>query len=147
MDKKKIKKVIAREGLIIIMCIVCASLFLFLQGIIPYDNPSYSYIVETGGHKYTVTSKESYHSFDSKDKAALYKVLRDEYPEDLGKNDRIDFIPDDLKINYPKPQYTLRGDIRNLLGNLLILSIFVAYPLYLIIRFIIWAIKTLKQKE
>lgn len=147
MDKKKIKKIIAREGLIIIICIVCASLFLFLQGLISYDNPIYSYVVETGGHKYTITSKESYDSFDFKDKVALYKALRDEYPKDLGKNDGIDFIPDDLKISYPKTQYTLRGNIRNLLGNLWALSIFAVYPLYLITRFIIWAIKILKQRE
>ena len=51
MDKKKINKIIAREGLIIIICVVCASLSLFLQNLISYDNPIYSYVAETGGHK------------------------------------------------------------------------------------------------
>lgn len=154
MDKKKINKIIAREGLIIIICVVCASLSLFLQNLISYDNPIYSYVAETGGHKYTITSKEFYHSFDFKDKAAIYKALRDEHPNDLGENEEVDSpkpwekyaILDDLKISYLKTQYTLKDHIKNLLNSLWILSIFAVYPLYLIIRFIIWAIKTLKQK-
>ena len=141
-----IKKIIAREGLIIVICAVCGGIFLFLQSLIPHSSPIYSYVVETGGHKYIVTSQEAYYSFEFKDKAELYKTLRDEYPKDFVKNDGVDFIPDDLKISSPKTKFTLQGNIGNLLGNLGLLVIFFVYPLYLIIRFIIWAIKTLKHE-
>lgn len=142
-----IKKVVAREGLIILACAVCASILLFLQSLIPYDSPKYENVVETGGHKYVITSEEAIYSFDFKDKAVLYKELQDKYPKDLGKNEGIDFVPDDLKINPPKTIYNFAGHIRNLLGNLGMLSIFAVYPLYLIICFVMWAAKTLKGKE
>ena len=142
-----IKKVVAREGLIILVCVICAGIFLFLQSLIPYSSPEYAYNVETGGHKYVVSTQEAIYSFEFKDKAELYKVLQDKYPKDLGKNDGVDFVPDDLKISSPKTIYNFAGHIRNLLGNLGLLSIFVVYPLYLIILFVMWAVKTLKGKE
>ena len=63
-----IKKIVAREGLIILACAVCAGIFLFLQNLIPYSNPKYEYGVETGGHKYVISTQEAIYSFDFKDK-------------------------------------------------------------------------------
>ncbi|MCX5709664.1 MAG: hypothetical protein NT088_02910 [Candidatus Omnitrophica bacterium] len=142
-----IKKMVAREGLILLACAICAGLFLFLQSLIPYCSPKYEYDIKTSGHKYVVSTQEAIYSFEFKDKAELYKTLQDKYPKDLGKNDGVDFVPDDLKISPPKTIYNFAGHIRNLLGNLGLLSIFVVYPLYLIICFVMWAVKTLKGKE
>ena len=147
MNKKKIKLIIAREGLIMLGCAVCAGILLFLQSLIPYSSPVYEYNVETGGHKYVITSEEAIYSFNFKDKAELCKTLRDKYPKDLGKYDGIDFVPDDLKISPLKTIHNFAGHIRNLLGNLGLLAIFAMYPLYLVIRFVMWAVKTLKGKE
>ena len=142
-----IKKIVAREGLIILACAVCAGLFLFLQNLIPYESQKYKNVVETSGHKYAIESEEAIYSMDFKDKAVLYKELQNKYPKDLGKSAGVDFVPDDLKIGYPKTIYTFVGHLRNLLGNLGLLFIFIAYPLYLIVRFVLWAMKTLKGKE
>jgi len=56
MDKKKIKRVIAREGLIIIGCIFMSLVFMFLSGIVKFQSPAYRYMCSFGNHKYELES-------------------------------------------------------------------------------------------
>jgi len=119
---------------------------LFLGRLIPYSSPTYRYNVETGGHKYIVSSTECTFSFNDEDKMEVYSALTAKDPELSERPKGVNWLPNDLKISSPKIKYTLTGRIRKLLVDLGMLSLFASYPLYLLVRFIIWAIKTLKEK-
>jgi len=110
MDKKKIKRIIARDGLIIIAIIAIGFIYILYIPRLIYPRP-------IGGG-------------------------RDYYAEEIEHK--------------PSPQYTRITSTEELnkvdakqervrtMGMFLII---LGYPIYLLIRFIIWAIKTLKQKE
>ena len=76
-----------------------------------------------------------------------------------GKADELDTIWDEFVVEtknafkdnatgnyYYKPDYSQREKLRNSLGDFPVFFFFLGYPVYLLIRFILWAIKTLKEK-
>jgi len=144
--KRKIKRIIAREGLMILACLLLSLVLLSLQGFIPYEAPTYIYDMNTGGHTYIIESKQFIYPFKDIGKSELVKILRSKYPKEIEKSDNINWIPEDLKISFPKTKYSFKWHIRNLLSNLIIFFLIITYPVYLIIRFIIWALRTLRER-
>ena len=146
-----IKKIIAREGLILLGVLLVACVIFFISSIYP---PHFK-LVKT-------TSKEAYtrEQFDVLNHGGLtneqiVKLWKGQYPADITKKienkealtdedvaaiDRID----EARAELDRRTEEKRGSIR--WNGLLVL--FIAYVFYLIpIRFSIWAIRTLKQKE
>lgn len=127
----KIKKIIAREGLIILLCIFLAIVVLIMPDIIVLRNTRQPIDL--------LTQEE--HSIKDEEKNITYKVV-------INKGEDFKFNTEGQINKFLKKKGTVRKvelDISGLKGNLLIFVILL-YPLYLIIRFIVWAIKTLKQK-
>lgn len=109
---QKIKKVIAREGLILLCLVFLSCGFFYLD-----------YLQKTWVSK-PVESSE----------VGKPKDLFDRIPD-------IE-IMDIAKIPINQRPLFFRFDF-NKIG---LFSLFFAYPLYLVVRFILWAIKTLKEK-
>lgn len=145
-SKKKFKRVIAREGLVILGCLGLSAILFFSGGLMHYESPSYMYSFSTGGHIYELDFSKYDPEPSAADKITMFEAAKKFYPADFKQYGNVGFIPDDLKVTYLGARVTLRDHVRNLFNNLAILSLFFVYPLYLIGRFIIWAIKTLKAK-
>ena len=143
-----IKKLIAREGLIIFGCITLAAFLFFLNILIPEPELPHHYLITTGGHEYKVHTQyymDTNHSdlsapAWSSDELEIFRSIKKDKPADF-KDSNLDVIPLDLKFEYQG-----KNDIKNIISTIGILSLF-TYPIYLLIRFIIWAIRTLKQRE
>lgn len=118
--KDKTKRIVARESLIILGIIGITILTIFSSSFLPYPNPIKTDI-ETG-RPLTLTPKQ----FEklkqagfTVDKIVLFEQRR-------------------LTENCDKTRSNL-----SLIGFFVLVA---GYPLYLLTRFILWAIKTLKQK-
>ena len=117
-----IKKLIAREGLIFIGIMLLGILFSFISAQIPYAErkPVGAPVFKDNGpwNQYIVGTK-------------------DEKGRPIEKIDGSWYLKDANENNIMKDNF----------NNFGILTLFFCYPFYLLIRFIFWAIRTLKQKE
>lgn len=145
-----IKKIIAREGLIILGCVACAIFFYTVSSFLPYSRPTYVYKCSTGGRIYQIEKEDYIYGFDLEEKRAMLKDIIRKYPADITEPtktivEEFKGIPADFEAELFKTKYTVIGHIKNLFETLAIWALFLAYPLYLIIRFTIWAIRTLRK--
>ena len=117
-----IKKLIAREGLIFIGIMLLGILFSFISAQIPYAErkPVGAPVFKDNGpwNQYIVGTK-------------------DEKGRPIEKIDGSWYLKDSNDNNLMKDN----------IANLGMFILFFCYPFYLLIRFILWAIRTLKQKE
>ena len=132
MDNKKIKQIIAKEGLIIIGIMAISLLIAYLSNHIPNPKPltqaEWDAEVRVGD--------------GVKGKADELDTIWDEFVVET-KN----AFKDNATGNYYyKPDYSQREKLRNSLGDFPVFFFFLGYPVYLLIRFILWAIRTLKEK-
>lgn len=118
----KIKKIIAREGLVILTVVALGGGLIFLSTRYPFYPVAIRTDIKTG-RPLTLTSKQ----FDKlqQEGFAVEKIASFEQRR--------------LTENCDKTRNNL-----SLIGFLALVG---GYPLYLLIRFILWASKTLKQKE
>jgi len=140
-----IKKIIAREGLIILSCTMLTLILFYFDTFIPNTKLPYQYSISTGGHKYKLLGdKLSLGDFSDSDKGEFFQSLVKRFPSDFNATDlsviKFNGYPSDLKIEYQGKQ-----DIKETFFNIALCSLFV-YPIYLLFRFIVWAIKTLRSK-
>lgn len=165
-EARRIKYVIAREGLIIIFLFLCA-------GASYYANSWQSEKIENyvkDAKEFQLTRNENVHtfdalmeSFDSAQKvqfqnATKYDVIENTLKKDLWHNSN---LFDLFKAERTQPTNThivARYDVN---GNKLFIGLpweidflkvmtfflFIAYPAYLLIRFIMWAVITIRNKE
>ena len=117
----KTKKTIAKEGLLFLSIIVISILFIFIgEKMGEYEPKKAKFDLST----------------------ARPVVLNDE-----GVNITGGF---DLKNSVPVSELEKQAQMQNVgtaVANIGIFSLFFGYPIYLLIRFLIWAIKTLKGKK
>lgn len=145
----KLKRIVAREGLVILGCLTFSIVLSFLSIKITAEEPTYLYRCLTGGHVYEIEMNKYVWPTTDEERFNFYDAVRKLYPNDFKvelKNPKITFLPDDLEIKYIGAQYTLKGKLINLFTFISTLSYFF-YLIYLLTRFIVWAIRTLKQKE
>lgn len=157
----KIKKIIAREGLVIIGVAVLILVCFHLQSMFPYTSTDiypakYLYKVSIGGKSWKYRNSLDDPDISVTTKWELFQTARRDNPKDFqhyGVINNAGFIPKDFLVEYGgriEKVLTEREKTNNKLneftGSLLIFVIVCVYPLYLLIRFIIWAVRTLKTK-
>jgi|GEM_PF-1741010 hypothetical protein len=156
----KTKKIIAREGLIIIGIIVVSVVLFIIGNIIPYEDPDqdtkYQYQFSTSKSSYTLNFERMFPIDSIADKWEAFQFFRKDFPEDyadLGIINNASFIPKDFKVEYLgiknkniSNKAKILNNIRDIVFGLAIFVGLLTYPLYWLIRFIIWAVKTLKGK-
>lgn len=128
------KKIIAREGLIVLSCIILTGAVLLIPDIIV--------LKDTKQPIDLLTQKE--HTLKDEEKKIVYKVIINKDEDFLKKFNTEAKIDEFIKKGGAVRRIEL--DISSFKGNFLIFVILL-YPFYLIIRFILWAVRTLKQKE
>ncbi len=152
--QSKIKKIIAREGLVIIGIIFLAIGFFLIYQQVP---PTYIYKIEANGQSYQVKRNDYLSESELLEvaKEMLRRVSSNPNPHQ-GLMDAFDKMRHKLNLKEIAPDklseiltVTYIGQSPNK-GYLLYTSFFLflfAYPIYLMIRFILWAIKTLSAKQ
>ncbi len=141
-----IKRIIAREGLIILGIIGVVGILLCINFLLPSD-ASYIYTCHTGKNKYKIESLEYYTTFNDEGKFEIFELLQKKFPNIFPEaKEGYRWMPSDLKIDYPVTRYTFLGHMKNALSNISLILFCFGYPFYWLIRFIIWAVKTLKEK-
>lgn len=140
----KTKRIIAREGLVILVCIGLSLGSFLIYNLIPGRSIPFRYFISTLGYKYEMTSEEYRYNFSDEAKVELMKNLAEEYPKD--NLPPPGFVPEDLDIKCVGQDCKLIDHIKNACFNFGFVFLLLAYPIYLIIRFIIWAIRTLKGR-
>ena len=134
---KVIKRIIAREGLIILgILLVSAVSFSFGSGFLGERPYQYIFQAETGNKIYEFKSKNWFLTNE--------EVVSELVKQGIWKDVDPYFVPDDLNFKY------LRSIKRPLLERIrrpaLMFSIFfpLSYPLYLVARFVFWATRSLR---
>lgn len=126
-------------------CFALTVILFYSNTLIPEIELSHHYLVSTGGHKYKLNTENLVDNFSDTEKSELFRALVEKHPNDFNNAILLkmpnDAFPLDLKFEYQG-----KNDIENVILNLGILSLLI-YPSYLLFRFIIWAVRTLKQKE
>ena len=136
-----VKKIIAREGLIIIGLIATSLLITFQGGKlvslpkeIPFDEAM------------AILDREFKH------KTSPMEETADNLP-DIIWDDEIENSKLVAEVAYPPPvkyynktNYSRYKAICSHIENFALFLLFLAYPLYLLFRFIIWAVKTVREK-
>ena len=87
----KLKRIIAREGLVILGCLIFIGILFLITKIIPYEKPAYCYIVSTGGHKYKVDTTSYLNINDSDlsapawfaDELEIFRDIKKGHPDDF----------------------------------------------------------------
>lgn len=155
----KTKKIIAREGLIIVGIIILSILLTIVSKqinrpmrILPLDDWVESPQDETDAINKILDLREKYPQYNDLTNMELAKRMAKKYPdwENVYKViQRINEESKNLKYNYAtsKPAKIKRSKLSEQVSTLSYWILIFGYPLYLLIRFILWAIKTLKQKE
>ncbi|NQT23544.1 MAG: hypothetical protein HQ579_08945 [Candidatus Omnitrophica bacterium] len=143
---KIIQRLIAREGLIILSCLVFAGFVFLIAEMIPYGEPRYIYRCATGGQQYDISTNGVVIISNAKNELALFKAVKRKYPEAFKGTRFISSAPTDFKFKYLRKGHTLRDRIKDYIQNLALIFLFLSYPFYLLIRFIIWAIRTVREK-
>lgn len=147
MDKKRLNKIIAREGLIIIAIIILSVFISIIPSTITVKNikrelkPNEELYKVTTEWKYNI--KKIYELVITKDSRNKEEEWVDVYPKQIPQ---VDVIPKQIpQSDIIKEQISFQK-----YKDALILFIILSYPIYLLIRFIIWfiiwAIRTLKEK-
>jgi len=141
------KRIIAREGLILLGCLVLTGGLLFVSTRIPQEDPTYIYRCSTGGHIYEVEMNGYFWPVSDSDSYNMFETVKKLYPNDFSGGIYLkvkDAYPLDFKVENVKTKYTFSERIRNVFNFLGVFILFL-YPIYLIIRFVFWAIRTLRQ--
>ncbi len=149
MNVKGIKHIIAREGFVILGLLVVSGILLWVHNVIPYNDSesSYIYFCSTGGKKYTVELKDDMHLFSAEEGHKIFSELGKKYPKYFPSDEYGRYrLPSDFRIDYAKVKFSLRGWIKIAAFNLSLSLLFIAYPVYLIFRFIGWAIRLLIEE-
>lgn len=149
MNKKRIKRIIAREGFIILAVLVVSGILLWIHHLIPYDDSesSFIYFCSTAGKQYAVELKDEKRLFSDKEGHKILKALHEKYPNDFPADANGQYrLPTDFKIDYAKVKFSLPGQIKNTAFGLSLFLLIIAYPAYLIFRFIGWAIRLLIEE-
>lgn len=141
----KIKRLIAREGLVILGCIAITLMIFLSVNLFPKTELPHVYSISSGGHTRHLSLEEYQGYFTDSDKSEIFDNLVNKFPDEFSKPDseisKFASYPSDFEIKY-------QGDksLRFIIGNIASYS-FLIYPIYLLIRFIIWAVRTLKSKN
>jgi len=143
--KMKIKKIVAREGLIILSIVILSGIALSLPETVTIkeiDKPidllqeKRLKITDTKtGIIYTVIVDKKY----VEEKADGFNFTKADALKELGSRGKLESIKDLNIIKKELPISKIKFNI--------FLCLLLAYPVYLLFRFIIWAIKTLMTKE
>ena len=143
---KSIKRIVAREGLVILSVVISYFAVSLLMYTLPYERPEYLYTVSCLGKKYEISSNYMYVFTNN---YAILRQILEEHPEDF--NETMTFaikdggVPKDFGILPPELVYAPGDDIYRIFDIIRLLLI-IAFPIYLILRFIIWAIRMLREK-
>ena len=146
--KEWLKRVVAREGFVILGVLVLSGILLWVSQLIPYDDSqsSYIYFCSVGDKKYAAELKEDRYLFSNEEGYNILSALHEKYPKDfLPDQDGRYRLPRNFKIDYVKVKFSLPGQIKDIASNAALFILFVAYPAYLIFRFIGWAIRLLAE--
>jgi len=139
-----IKRLVAREGLIIIACLLLFLIPLIIPNSIVLINKErpIDLLEETRlqvrekqtGMIYTIIAKKK----DLQEKSPTYDITREEAIKELERRGKLQY-KDINKLDIVRKELPLDG-----LKDRLFVIALLLYPIYLLIRFILWAIKTLK---
>jgi len=134
----KIKKIIAREGLIILMLsiLVIASLYLPSTYTV-LDNDRGINLFEEQRLKITDTKDNATYTIIIKKPKDNNKYLESEILNELGRRGKLDSAKD---LDIVKKEISLEP-----WKNILLIIALSFYPLYLVAMFILWAIKILRE--
>lgn len=145
------KKIIAREGLIMLSCFALTGLLIYVATFIPETKLPYKYLITTSGHKYVIHTDGYMQINDrnftppfSQDEIEIFSNVEKLHPEDF-KGGIYSKVPDAMPLDL-KFKFQGKDDVKSLFWNIIFASIFI-YPIYLLVRFILWAVYTLKQKD
>ena len=142
----KLKKIIAREGLVILGVIALG----FIWRVIPYEKPSYLYSCSFDGSSnwkvYKIEMKHYYSTWDDNGKLVLLKEISKRYPKDIEQEGDWITIPENIHVERSEAKSTLKGRIKNGLSTFALFVFIFSYPAYLVIRFIIWAVRAIKEE-
>ena len=143
--KLTIKQLIAREGLIILVILILSLITFALPNSwvikdkdIPIDRGKQAKLKITdtkNGTIYTVIVDRKY----VEEKADGFNYTKADILKELGERGGLESVKD---LNIVKKEINLSSVKKTALTILML-----AYPIYLVARFIIWAIKTLQKKE
>lgn len=129
--------------------LVVSGALLWINYLIPYDDrdSSYVYFCSTGGKRYSVELKDERHLFSEEGGHRMLAVLHNKYPSDFPADKSGGYrLPRDFKIDYAKVKFSFPGRIKNTALSWSLFLLFVAYPVYLLFRFIGWAIRLLIEE-
>jgi hypothetical protein len=150
MDKKKIKRIIAREGLIIIgLVIVLFVILRFLPGI-PVVSPKYK-LEFLNGETYTINIYPEIRSgYNTKE---IMKEALNPPPKLIEK--RIKEFIDTARIkselkesSYVNSNAVYRSElVTSFFIKVFMVKVFILYLILFPIRFVVWALKTLTRKK
>ena len=133
---KKIREIIDREKVVILCFALLGALFLFIAKVIPEESPTYIYKCSMGGK----TSRLEMPTFngveDRKGKLDMYILLK---KYSIREARAVKFTPKDFEIEYLGEHYTLIGNVRNAALYLSVIMIFIFYPVYLFLRYALFA--------
>lgn len=150
MDKKKIKRVIAKEGLIILGLSVVLYFFILLLQNVPVALPKYR-LEFANGEIHAININPEIRN-DSNYKRLLQEAYNPT-PKLIAKriNEFIRAMNIESALKSSKcinsNQIYISKLYSNLLGVLFILKLAIAYFILLFARFIIWAVSALRRKE
>lgn len=167
----RIKKVIAREGLIIIAILFFSGVCFFVNSWVPYEDSTALYDVTVGEDIYRVEIENpsavadvQLAAYDSL-KRSKPDLILPELPErrfipidELITGSRakasgfdpktavsVSELPNGVEVKFVKWKYSFKAIVHGKSLTIALMSLFLFYPIYLLIRFIIWAIKTLRK--
>ncbi len=139
-----IKKIVAREGLIIIFCFLLFILTLLIPNsivLINRDKPidlleekRLEIREKHSGIIYTIIAKKK----ELQEKPLNYDITREQAIKELERRGKLQY-KDIRNFDIVRKELPLDG-----LKNLVLVLALLLYPIYLLIRFISWAIKTLR---
>lgn len=137
--KTKTKKLIAREGLILLLLATFGGVALFCWLNITEPQIEVYKIELEDGRRYEIPA------FNEDDLQARMDYLDKENPSLSIAQEEINLL---FKADFEK--YSNKKNIKyfnTVMGWVALISLVLFYPLYWLVRFTIWAIKTLRQKE
>ncbi|MCF7907432.1 MAG: hypothetical protein K9L86_00930 [Candidatus Omnitrophica bacterium] len=139
----KIKKIIKREGLIILGIILCGVFLAYLGGFLSFQKSNCSF-QKSNCYFFNQRYKQPGTSDKYLSKEKILEDIRGEYPQYDSVDDAIfaKVIENELKRCGQSGKLRLLVRTAGFCG---IFLLFLGYPIYLSIRFIIWAIKALRK--
>lgn len=129
--------------------LIVSGVLLWVNNLVPYDDKdsSYVYFCSTAGKRYSVELKDERHLFSDQGGHRILTALHKKYPVDFPADKDGQYrLPRDFKIDYAQVKFSLPGRIKNTALSWSLFLLFVAYPVYLLFRFIGWAIRLLIEE-